>query len=188
MDNLSLAGGYAGALLSLARSRRATEAVEAELRVVGQLLKRDQGVRRSLRDPEFPEDARIQGLRHALGDLVSDVVTGHLIMMIQQGHGHLIGSMIDLYLNEASATKESITAEVHAAIPLDENQISRLERALSKRFSRPVRVQGMVDPSAEGGLLIKAGNELIDASVRTRLNHLRTAMRRHLGALATPDA
>lgn len=187
VDNLTLAGGYAGALLSLARSRRTADAVEAELRVVGQLLKRDQSIRRSLRDPEISEEARVLGLRQALGGLVSDLVTGHLIMMIQQGHGHLIGAMIDHYLDEATATRESITAVVHAAIPLNDDQISRLEKILSRRFDRPVRVQGMVDSSIAGGLLIRAGNELIDASVRTRLSHLRSAMRRHVGDLAASD-
>ncbi|MCU0610232.1 MAG: ATP synthase F1 subunit delta [Candidatus Eisenbacteria bacterium] len=184
MANLSLAEGYAEALLVLARARHETATVEAELRVISQLLKRDSRFLRALRDPEIPEDRRAERVAQALEEVAGELVTGHLVAMTQHGNGRLIGETIERYLDTVAAAADTITAEVHAVVPLDDNQRARLEQALTRRFGRPVRVQTFVDPSVLGGLLIRVGNELVDASVRARLVEVRKAMQRDVAGLA----
>jgi len=186
VDNISLAKGYAEALLALARARRETVSVEAELRLVGQLLKRDSDLRRALRDPDVPEEHRGEMVQQTLAGTVGELVTGHLVTMTQHGKGRLIGDMIESYLDDAIATSDTITAEVHAVIPLDDEETARLEHALTRRFGKPVRVQALVDPSVMGGLLIRVGNELVDATVKARLHDVRKAMQRHVAGLAGP--
>lgn len=184
MANSSLSQGYAEALLALARARHETSAVEAELRIVAQLLRRDSDLRRALRDPDISDADRAARVFEALKGVVGELVTGHVATMAQHGNARLIGDMIERYLEVLSASS-GITAEVHAAIPLEEEATARLERALTRRYGRSVRVQSFVDPTVMGGLLIRVGNELIDATVKTRLQSMRAAMRHQLADMGS---
>ncbi|MFT4231904.1 MAG: F0F1 ATP synthase subunit delta [Leucobacter sp.] len=64
-------------------------------------------------------------------------------------------------------------ATVTAASPLSETQQQRISRLLEQNAGRPVRVTTVVDPSLVGGVRIQVGNEVIDGSVRARLDDLR---------------
>ena len=67
----------------------------------------------------------------------------------------------------------SALATVTAAAPLNELQLSRISGLLEKNAGRPVRVTTVVDPSLVGGVRIQIGDDVIDGSVRARLDDLR---------------
>lgn len=184
MAETSLAQGYAEALLALARARGETSVVEAELRVISQMLRKDSGFRRALRDPDVADEHRADRVRTALKGVVGDLVAGHLATMIQHGNERLIAGMIECFLDTVSTSAERVTAEVHTVVALDGDQKARLEEVLGRRFGKTVRVQVLIDSSVLGGLLIRVGNELIDATVRARLAKMRHAMHRNVGTLA----
>jgi F-type H+-transporting ATPase subunit delta len=65
-----------------------------------------------------------------------------------------------------------VTAHVISAIPLTEQQEQRLKEQLSRRTDRTVDLETRVDPSIIGGLIVRVGDELIDASVAGRLRRI----------------
>lgn len=66
-----------------------------------------------------------------------------------------------------------VRAVATSAVPLSEADRERLVADLSKRFQKEVRLQTRVDPSILGGLVVQVGDQVIDASVQTRLQQLR---------------
>lgn len=66
-----------------------------------------------------------------------------------------------------------VRAMATTAVPLNDEDRARLVADLSKRFQKEVRLQTRVDPSILGGLVLQIGDQLIDASVQTRLQQLR---------------
>jgi ATP synthase F1 delta subunit len=66
-------------------------------------------------------------------------------------------------------------------VPLEPSEVERLRRELAQRLSRPVELRTTVDPELLGGVVLKIGDEVFDASVRTQLTNLR---RQLVGAAA----
>ena len=64
-----------------------------------------------------------------------------------------------------------------SAHPLDADQVAALARNLRARVGRDVAVDAKVDPAILGGLVVKIGSQMIDSSIRTRLNTLAMAMK-----------
>ena len=69
----------------------------------------------------------------------------------------------------ATERRQSVVAEVRAAIPLDEQQRSRLADALSRATGKKVELKTVVDESVIGGVVARVGDQVIDGSLRRRL-------------------
>jgi F-type H+-transporting ATPase subunit delta len=67
---------------------------------------------------------------------------------------------------------------VRTAVPLDDNQAARLRAAISRHFGREIQLQIDVDPAVLGGVVVRVGDEVVDASVLRRL----AAARRRLAS------
>lgn len=84
-----------------------------------------------------------------------------------------IFELFEVLKAEAEATLE---VEVLSARALSEEQTQRLTQALSKKFSREVHLHSAVDESLLGGAIVRAGDTVIDGTVRGRLAKLAEAM------------
>lgn len=185
VDKPSQAAGYAEALLVLARARNEASHVESELRIVGQLLRRNAEFRAALKDTTHSKEERIGRVRDILGSGVGELVKGHLVMMIEHGRESFVGDMIEQYLDSMAATRTAVSAEVYTVVSLDDERMHRIVEALSAKLKRPVQVQNLIDESLLGGALIKVGNEIIDHTVRTRLRNVKAALKRSAISLGT---
>ena len=81
-------------------------------------------------------------------------------------------------LQSAAMPVEGPLADVaRVAKPITKNQTLDLESAVSKALGRSVTVDVEVDPALIGGLQLKMGSRLVDASIRTKLNNLTNLMK-----------
>jgi len=78
----------------------------------------------------------------------------------------------------AASAKEANreVAEVRSAIPLSDDQKSRLADALGKATGKLVEVKVIIDPSIKGGIVAQVGDQVIDGSVRHRLEQLKQSL------------
>lgn len=72
--------------------------------------------------------------------------------------------------------EKEITVDVTSAVELVADQVTTLSAALEKRLARKVKLNCIVDANVVSGLIIKAGDMVIDGSVRGKLNRLATTM------------
>jgi F-type H+-transporting ATPase subunit delta len=77
----------------------------------------------------------------------------------------------------AAGHRGETTAEVVSAHPLDDGQIAALKTNLKARIGRDVAIDARVDPSLLGGIVVRLGSQMIDASIKTKLNTLALAMK-----------
>ena len=79
--------------------------------------------------------------------------------------------------NELKIEREKqINVDVLSAAALSEAQLTQLSSALEKRFDRKIQLNCSVDPSLIAGMIIKAGDTVIDGSVNSQLNRLNDAL------------
>ena len=94
-------------------------------------------------------------------------------LLVGTGHISLLPQVADALVKRASSSKQMEVAEVRSAVVLTDAQKARLAEALSKVAGKPVNLKVVVDPSVIGGLVATIGDEVIDDTVRTRLDQVK---------------
>lgn len=174
----SLAGRYATALFALAEENKSIDAVQASLATLNTALAESDDLKALISSPVLSrEDAgrAIMGTAKALG--LDKLTTNMLGVLAANRRLDQIPAVIRAFSTLASDHRGEITAEVTSAHPLDDKQIKALKAQLKKRVGSDVSVSTAVDPSILGGLVVKIGSQMIDSSIKTRLNTLSQAMK-----------
>jgi F-type H+-transporting ATPase subunit delta len=174
----SLAGRYASALFDLARDQRQIETVSASLETLKGALAESADLRAVTSSPLIGRDAAGKAVAATAASLQIDPVTTNFLGVVaQNGRLRQLPEIVRLFERLAAEHRGESTAEVTTARPLDDDQIQALKAKLGERAGNSVRVDARVDPSILGGIVVRLGSQMIDASIRTKLNTLATAMK-----------
>ena len=174
----SLAGRYALALFELARDGKKLESVGASLAAVRQALAESEDFRALATSPLVGRDAAVKAVTAAAGAMRLDpLTTSFLGVLAQNRRLSRLDGVIRAFSLLAARHRGEITAEVTSARPLDDDQVDAIKQNLRTRMGRDIAVDLEVDPAILGGLVVKIGSQMIDGSIRTKLNHLAQAMK-----------
>ena len=174
----SLSGRYATALFELARDSKTIPQVEASLVTVRQALAESDDFRQLTASPLIGRTAAAKAIAATAAKLKLDATTANFLGVLAQNRrlGQLPAIIRD-FRKLAAQFRGETTAEVVSAHPLDADQVEALKQQLRTRVGRDVNVDLAVDPSLLGGLVVKIGSQMIDSSIKTRLNSLAQAMK-----------
>jgi F-type H+-transporting ATPase subunit delta len=174
----SLGGRYATALFDLAEEGRAIETVEASLAKVRAALDQSDDFKALTTSPVVAREAAGKAVLATADELRVDPVTRNFLGVL--AHNRRLGELpaiIRAFRLLAARHRGEVTAEVTSAHPLDGEQVDALKQSLRSRVGREVSVDLSVDPDLLGGLVVRIGSQMIDSSIRTRLNALASAMK-----------
>lgn len=172
-DPRDLIRGYAQAILTIAEAEGRLDQVADELFHFAKAVERSHELRSTLTDLAIPEDRKKAVLGELLGDRATDLSRHIIEFVIAQGRARELDAIVEELAGLASERRAQVLGEVRSAVPLDEDQRKRLNDALSKATGKTVDVKVIVDPSVVGGIYAKVGDQVIDATVRRRLQDLR---------------
>jgi F-type H+-transporting ATPase subunit delta len=174
----SLAGRYATALFELARDERQLEAVGASLASLKAALGESDALRGLTTSPLVSREDALKTVAAVAGAMNLDPITAKFLGVLANNRrlGQL-ASVIRFFNLLAASHRGETTAEVTSAHPLDDQQVAALKANLKTRIGRDVAVDLSVDPAILGGLVVKVGSQMIDGSIRTKLNTLAHAMK-----------
>jgi F-type H+-transporting ATPase subunit delta len=105
------------------------------------------------------------------------LTTNFLGVLAQNSRLGQVGSVIAAFNTLAANHRGEATAQVTSAHALDAAQVEALKAQLKKKVGRDVAVELKTDPTILGGLIVKIGSQMIDSSIKTRLNTLAVAMK-----------
>ena len=123
--------------------------------------------------PHVPTAVKINGIREALGDSVGHLALNLLSILASRGLAHQLHGIVDEYGRLLDAHRGIERAEVVTALPLDNNQSSRITGLLEGMTGRQVRMTSTVESQILGGLIARIGDRVIDGSVKTKLAQMR---------------
>ncbi len=142
---------------------------------------------------EIVEDPRVSALIHNprltaddLAGLIGDVAGGKLDagmenfvrVLAENRRLPLLPEIAAHYEAERARVENTVDVEVVSAVPLSAAQADKLSQALDTRLKRRVRMQNSVDATLLGGAVIRAGDLVIDGSLKGRLERLGTELAR----------
>ena len=164
---------YANALFEVARAEGALEKVEDELYSLARALEGNDELRSTLTDQAIPVDRRQGIVEDLLGGKASPVTTSLVSFVVGAGRARDLPAIIDKLVQRSAEDRSEAVAEVRSAIPLDDDQRTRLAEAIGKATGKKVSVKVVVDPSVLGGIVAQVGDTVIDGSIRRRLEQLK---------------
>ena len=183
MDNsggirASLAGRYASALFDLARDQRQIEAVGNSLDALGQALLDSKDFAELVSSPLVSRDEAGKSFAALAPQLGLDPITANFLgVLARNGRKNELHNVIRAFRRLAADHRGETTADVTTARPLNDDQVKQLKQQLRVRAGRDVTIEAKVDPAILGGIVVKLGSQMIDASIRTKLNRLASAMK-----------
>lgn len=165
--------GYARALLEMAQVEGVTPRVEEELVRLRDLLKANPDLLQFLKDPNI----KAEGKRQALSDLfqgrVHPLVLSTLVTLSDQDRAGRVLHIIEEFSAAAAAARQTVTGEVVTAVALDDATVQRLAAEMSRVTGKNVRLLQRVDAGILGGAIITVGDQIIDGSLRRKLDQIK---------------
>ena len=174
----SLAGRYASALFGLARDEKQIDAVTRSLDSLEAAMAESSDFRTLVTSPLIGRSDAGKAMRALTPALGVDPITAKFLgVLADNGRLSELKAVIKAVRRLAAGHRGETTAEVTSAFPLKDDQVAQLKANLKSRLGRDVAIDAKVDPDILGGIIIRHGSQMIDASIRTKLNTLANAMK-----------
>ena len=170
---------YAQALFSLAQEQNVTDAVADALGNFAEMIEQSADLERLVLSPVFSAEDQLKAVSALLDNYGFGGITANFIKLVASKRRlFVLPDMIRAFQALNDKAKGVTRADVTVAAPLSPHHGAALEQALREvSGGKTVKVNVNVDPSIIGGIVVKLGSRMVDASLKTKLNSLRTRMK-----------
>jgi F-type H+-transporting ATPase subunit delta len=133
-------------------------------------------VRRRLLSPALTATQQSETLINLCGDELSPTVHKLIIVLAENKRLTLLGEISELFAALKAAQEKTVDVELSTAFELNQEVVNKITQALKTRLNREIKLLTRVDKNLIGGAVIRAGDTVIDSSVRGKLTKLAEAM------------
>jgi F-type H+-transporting ATPase subunit delta len=175
----SVGGRYAKALFELAGDERQVAAVEADLKSLKAALADSRDLRTLLGSPSFGAADKAKGLAAIAAKAGFNATTKKFLgLLAANGRAQALGAVIEAFEALSAKARGAVSAEVTTALPLTDAQVKGVAAALRQALGKDSEISTRVDPAILGGIKVRVGSRLFDASLRSKLDSLKFALKR----------
>lgn len=172
----TLARPYAKAAFEHAVAATQESSWQSMLSLTGALVAAPEVVQQ-LENPALNKQGRVKLLLQLCENNIDEAFANFLQVLADNGRLSLLPTISQQFAPLVAEKNRQVDVEVQTAFELSATQLQTLADALSKRLDRTVQPKATVNPALIGGLLIRAGDLVIDGSVRGKLNKLAEALK-----------
>ena len=163
---------YARSLFEVAKEHDKLDVVREQLGEVADAIAEQHDLQVFFFSPYFSTDEKVQGLGRALPD-ADESVLNFLGLLIEK---HRMPTLFRIRREFEALWEEEnrlLPVQVTSAIELDESTVRQIGDAIGEQTGRRIELTSEVDPGILGGIVLRVGNSILDASIRNRLEKLR---------------
>jgi F-type H+-transporting ATPase subunit delta len=174
-----MSGRYAQALFALSQESSSTDQVAIDLKTFLDLIAESDDLKRFIKSPVFSAEEQVRALSAILLKAgIAGTAANFLKLVATKRRLFAVPEMIRDFNILSDAKKGISRAEVTVAEPLKDDHVAGLKEALAQvSGGKTVEIAVKVDPTILGGLIVKLGSRMVDASLKTKLNSIRTRMK-----------
>lgn len=170
---------YAQALFDLAKDQNAVAVIEADLKSLKAAVRESADLRRLIESPAFSAEDKAKGLL-AIADAAKFSATTKKFfgLLAANRRASQLLSVITAFEKLSADFRGVVSAEVVTALPLSTAQSKNIAAALRSALGKDPEISTRVDPSILGGIKVRVGSRLFDASLKSKLDSLKFALKR----------
>ena len=166
---------YARAVFELARETNTVPQWSRLLAALAKVLS-DESLAALINDPKISRWQIADSIADGFAAGLSDDQRRFIHLLVGARRLPAAGEIAELFEAYRADAEQSIQAQVVSARPLDEDQLRSFQQALEKRTRKTVHLSARVDETLVGGALVRAGDRVIDGSLKNGLKNLATAL------------
>lgn len=166
---------YAEAAFELARRDDALDAWRDDLHLAAELTS-DEQVARIVDNPAAPIAQREDVIERLLAGRVSRPVHNLVVLLVRRGRISALPAVAREFVSLLNRERGIVAATVTSASPLTAGEVEAIRARLVAMTNAQVDLETAVDPGIIGGVTVRVGDRLLDASVRGRLGRLRAQL------------
>ena len=168
---------WARALFEVAKEHDLLDQVRDQLGEFADALNENRDLRVFFFSPYFSTEEKKNGLERAVTG-AEPVLMNFLEALIERHRMPAIFRIRDRYEQHWDDAHKLLPVEVTSAVELDESTVSDIGERIGAQTKRTVQLSSHVDPDILGGIVLRVGNVILDASIRNRLEQLRKQVAR----------
>ena len=173
-----LAGRYATALYELAHDSGALDQVAGDLAAVKAMFAGSAEARHLIASPLIPRRQQARAMAEIVAKAqIGDIARRFVGVVANNRRLAQLPEFIDSFESLVARRRGELEAEVTSAVPLSQAQVNAIAGSIPGATGRKVRLVLKVDPKLVGGLRVKVGSRLVDASIAAKLGRLQLAMK-----------
>ncbi len=172
---MAVATTYAEALYQAAAEQNAVDDVSADLSALADVLGADSDVARVLHSPKVDGRAKKSALA-ALAGSAHPLTVNLLQVLVDRGRLEELPALARAFAERVAAAEGRLAVEVTSAIPLMDGLRAKVIERIREQTGKTPEITERVDPEIIGGLVLRVGGVVTDASVRGRLDGLRRSI------------
>jgi len=179
VDTSLVANRYASALFELSAEQGAVGTVSEALKGFKKLLDESSDFRTLVGNPAFSAAEQTKALSKTLDSAgVAGIAANFLLLVATKRRLHALPAIIEAFQRKEDEANGVTRAEAIVAKPLSEAEEEALKQALARAGGgKTINLDVRSDPSIIGGVIVKLGSRMVDASIKTKLNSIRTRMK-----------
>ena len=175
----NVGGRYAQALFDLAKDQNQVAAVEADLKSLKAALADSRDLQVLLASPAFDAEAKGKGLAAIAAKAQFNATTQKFLgLLAANGRASALSAVIAGFEQLSAADRGAVSAQVTTAVPLSAAQANGVAQALRQALGKDPEIETRVDPAILGGIKVRVGSRLFDASLKSKLDSLKFALKR----------
>ena len=167
---VTVARPYAKAAFDFAVEHNSVERWQDMLAFAAEVTKNDQMA--ELLSGAIAPETLAESFIAVCGEQLDDNGQNLIRVMAENGRLKVLPDVLEQFVQLRAASEAIAEVEVTSATALSEEQLSKISAAMEKRLSRKVKLNCKIDKSVMAGIIIRAGDMVIDGSVRGRLDRL----------------
>jgi ATP synthase F1 delta subunit len=163
---------YARALFQVAKEHDLLDTVRDQVKAFADALKQDRELAIFFFSPYFSTEEKKDGLHRAV-EGAEPIFMNFLEALLERHRMPAIFRISARYEELWDDENPLLAVEVTSAIELDEAIVKSIGERIGEQAGRKIQLSSQVDPDILGGIVLRVGNFILDASIRNRLNQLR---------------
>jgi F-type H+-transporting ATPase subunit delta len=174
-DNTTIARPYARAIFELAQEENTLQEWSDLLKLLSEIVI-DPDMRKVISSPRVSSEQLLQIISEVMDNRLDSLGQNFIKVLIDANRLRLVPFISDLFEKRRAEAEGRVDIKVLTAYELEAQQSTQLSDVMGKRLGKKVNISATIDESLIGGIIIRAGDTVIDSSLRGRLNTLRNQL------------
>lgn len=170
------AAAYAVSLFELARAEGQIKQIDRDLGFIAETIGENLKLKDSLTNPQLSISQKQAIVGEIFGPEISAIALGFLQLLVGMGRVEYIRLIFEELTSLVQLEEKKVVADVTTAIAMDETMSAKLAKQLSELTGKDVKLRARVDESILGGIIIRMDGKLMDGSLSSRLDSLKSQM------------
>lgn len=178
-EALTIARPYAEAVFKLAIEKDANKALSvwSDMLQLAAAVAADERIQALIGNPKVSSKRLGELLLGICGDELNGEGRNFILLLVENGRVEILPQVSQLFEQLKTQHEGVLVAKIASAFVMSDAQLKELTAGLEAKFKRKIEAEVSVDPELIGGVKVEIGDEVLDASVRGKLEAMAVALK-----------